>query len=166
MSLDGFIAGPNGEYNSIPKEPEIDWPAFLARFDTALMGRRTYEASLTAPGGSSLPAMKTYVFSRTLQTVARPDITLLRDHLPEALAALRQAPGKDIWLFGGGNLFRSLLALGQVDVVEVGLVPVLLGGGIPFLPGSDRQFPLRLTDSRGYPSGITLLTYAVETSRP
>ena len=67
MSLDGFIAGPQGEYDWIPNEPEIDWGAFMARFDTVLMGRRSYEAALAGPGGSLFSSMRTYVFSRTLR---------------------------------------------------------------------------------------------------
>jgi hypothetical protein len=59
MSLDGFIAGPQGEYDWIPNEPAIDWGTFMTRFDTVLMGRRSYEATLAASGGSALPAMTT-----------------------------------------------------------------------------------------------------------
>jgi len=162
MSLDGFIAGPSGEYDWIPDEPEIDWNAFMGRFDTVLMGRRSYEAALAAPGGSALPGMATYVFSRTLRPEAHPAVRLVSTQVSETLASLRQSPGKEIWLFGGGALFRSLLELGQVDMVEVGLIPVLLGHGIPFLPGLDHKVRLELTGSRGYPTGITLLTYRVK----
>ena len=161
MSLDGFIAGPKGEYDWIPNEPELDWGAFMGRFDTVLMGRRTYEAALAMPGGGAMPGMGTYVFSRTLRAEAHPTVTVVGDDVSGLLASLRQAPGKEIWLFGGGALFRSLLELGEVDMVEVGLVPVLLGQGIPFLPGLDRQVRLRLAESRRYSTGITLLTYEV-----
>jgi dihydrofolate reductase len=163
MSLDGFIAGPQGEFDWIPNEPEIDWGAFMARFDTVLMGRRSYEAALAAPDGSALPAMATYVFSRTLQPELHPRVTIVRANIEQTIGDLRRAGGKDIWLFGGGELFRSLLELGQVDVVEIGLIPILLGGGIPFLPGLGTRATLRLTDTRRYPTGILLLTY--ETTR-
>jgi dihydrofolate reductase len=161
MSLDGFIAGPNGEYDWIPNEPEIDWGAFMGRFDTVLMGRRSYEAALAAPGGGAMPGMQTYVYSRTLQPNAHPKVTIVGDDAAATLASLRQAPGKDIWLFGGGDLFRSLLQLGEVDMIEVGLVPALIGRGIPFLPGLDRVARLRLTETRRYPTGIMMLTYEV-----
>jgi dihydrofolate reductase len=64
-------------------------------------------------------------------------------------------------LFGGGQLFRSLLEGGYVDVVEVGLIPVLLGRGVPFLPGLNRRATLRLIDTRRYPTGTMLLTYEI-----
>ena len=160
MSLDGFIGGPNGEYDWIPAEPEIDWAAFMNRFDTVLMGRRSYEAALAGPG--VMPGMQTFVFSRTLRAEDHPGVMIVNDdQVAETLESLRRAPGKEIWLFGGGDLFRSLLQQGEVDKIEVGLAPVLLGQGIPFLPSLDRIAPLRLTETRRYPSGILMLTYDV-----
>jgi dihydrofolate reductase len=161
MSLDGFIAGPQGEYDWIPNEPEIDWGAFMARFDTVLMGRRSYEAALGAPGGSALPGMATYVFSRTLRPEDHPGVTIVGTELGPTIEDLRRRGGKEIWLFGGGDLFRSLLERGYVDLVEVGLVPVLLGRGVPFLAGLATRLALRLTGTRRYPSGILLLTYEI-----
>ena len=108
-----------------------------------------------------MPGMRTYVFSRTLQSDAHPGVTIVGEDAATTLASLRQAPGRDIWLFGGGELFRSLLQIGEVDRIEVGLVPVLIGRGIPFLPGLDRVTRLRLTDTRRYPTGIMMLTYEV-----
>ncbi|MGH7720569.1 MAG: dihydrofolate reductase family protein [Gemmatimonadaceae bacterium] len=161
-SLDGFIAGPRGEYDWIPDEPDIDWGAFMARFDTVLMGRRSYEVAGSTPG--SMPSMKTYVFSRTLRQEDHSDVTIVSDgEIDETIAALRRASGKGIWLFGGGELFRSLLARGHVDLVEVGLVPVLVGGGLPFLPPPATRTRLRLVDKNTYAkSGIMMLTYEVE----
>jgi dihydrofolate reductase len=161
MSLDGFIAGPQGEYDWIPNEPEIDWSGFMARFDTVLMGRRSYEAALAAPS-ASLPSMPTYVFSRTLRPEDHPGVTIVGSDLEPTMEDLRRRrDGKAIWLFGGGELFRSLLERGYVDVVEVGLVPILLGRGVPFLPGLGTRAVLRLTDTQRYPTGILLLTYEI-----
>ena len=162
MSLDGYIAGPDGEYDWIPNEPEFDWGAFMERFDTVLMGRRSYEAALQAPGGSILPALPTYVFSRTLRPEDHAGVTIVADDVEQTVERLRRAPGKEIWLYGGGELFQSLLECGQVDLVEVGLVPVLLGRGVPFLPNLTQRATLKLIDTRRYPSGMVLLTYEVE----
>jgi dihydrofolate reductase len=81
----------------------------------------------------------------------------------KVLTALRNERGKDIWLFGGGSLFRSLLDIAMVDTVEIAIIPVLLGGGIPLLPTPAAQTQLKLTGHRVYKnSGIVLLEYAVE----
>jgi len=78
------------------------------------------------------------------------------------VAALRAEPGNgEIWLWGGGELFRSLLAAGQVDAVEVTVVPVLLGGGVPLLAPGALRTALALMSTRSYPSGMVSLSYAV-----
>ena len=137
-SLDGYIAGPNGECDWIVTDPEIDFGELFSQFDTALMGRRTYEVVLKS-GFGLLPRMKSYVVSRTLKPAEHPQVTIVADRLEERLATLRAQPGKDIWLFGGGSLFRSLAEARLVDSVEVVIVPVLLGGGIPLLPPPARS---------------------------
>ena len=78
------------------------------------------------------------------------------------MTGCRGRPGKDIWLFGGGALFRHLLDAGQVDTVEIAVIPILLGAGVPVLPGSAGRWPLVLERHRVYPkSGIALLEYRV-----
>jgi dihydrofolate reductase len=160
MSLDGYIAGPNGESDWIVHDPDIDFREIFSRFDTLLIGRKTYEAMLKMEGGGgSWPGVKSYVISRTLNQANHPDVTILRD--PAALVKdLKARPGKDIWLFGGGELFRTLLAAGLVDGVDTAIVPVLLGAGIPFLPSPARRTKLRLTGRRVYEkSGIVAMEY-------
>jgi dihydrofolate reductase len=162
MSLDGYIAGPDGEFDWIIMDPEIDFGEMLRGFDTILMGRRTFEVAGAQDGGGAIPGMKTIVVSRTLRQEDHPGITILGDDLEAAVSRLRAEPGKDIWLFGGGALFRSLLDLRLVDAVEVGVIPILLGGGIPLLPPPARRARLRLVGSRVYKTGIVSLEYAIE----
>lgn len=158
MSLDGYIAGPNGEYDWIAMDPDIDFEAIFAEFDTLLMGRRTFEAMK-----DGFPGMKVLVFSRTLRQEDHPGVTIVSDEIEATLNTLRAESGKDIWLFGGGELFRSLLELGYVDTVEPAIVPVLLGGGRPFLPAPVGRQRLVFTGEQRYPkSGIVLLTYEVD----
>ena len=163
-SLDGYIAGLKGEADWIVMDPDIDFRALFDQFDTVLIGRRTFEGMARGkkkPG--AMPGMKTLVFSRTLRQRDYPKVTIVADNAEETLTALRAEPGKDIWLFGGGLLFRSMLAAKLVDTVEVAVIPVLLGGGIPLFPPPARAAKLKLTGHKLYPtSGIVMLEYAVK----
>jgi len=160
-SLDGYIAGPNGEYDWIPNDPTVDFAAIFARVDTILIGRHSYEAAQKSGGSPGTPAMRSYVFSRTLRGPMQPGVTLVADNAAATVAALRAEPGDgEIWLFGGGALFRSLLDAGQVDSIEVTVVPVLLGGGIPLLPSGGPRANLSLTGTYTYPSGMVSLIYS------
>lgn len=161
-SLDGFLAGPNGEVDWIVMDPEIDFGALMGSFDTVLLGRKTYQEArgqARGQGGSGMPGMAAYVFSRTLGPEDCPGVTVSAD--PAAtLARLKAEPGKDLWLFGGGSLFRSLLELGLIDSVEVMVIPVLLGSGRALLPGPAERAGLRLVKHRVYPqTGTVSLEY-------
>jgi dihydrofolate reductase len=158
MSLDGFIAGPKGEYDWIIPDPTIDFAALFRQFDTAVVGRRSYETMLAEGQTPSSMGMKVFVASTTLRAEDHPAVTILNSGVTEAIAKLKAQQGKDIWLFGGGVLFRSLLDAGLVDMVELAVVPVLLGGGVRLLP-EGRLWPLRFKESKTLPSGIQMLSY-------
>lgn len=161
VSLDGFIAGPNGEYDWIVMDPSIDFAALFKEFDTAVMGRKTYEVITAQGGDGALPGLDVVVFSRTLRPATYPGVRIVNDHPHEAVGALKAKPGRDIWLYGGGVLFRSLLDAGLVDTVEVAVVPVLLGAGIPLLPPGAAT-KLKLAHQKTLPaSGIVALAYSV-----
>ncbi|HEY1767695.1 MAG TPA: dihydrofolate reductase family protein [Terracidiphilus sp.] len=159
-SLDGFIAGPNGEYDWITPDSGIEFGRIYAKYDTLLMGRRTYDVAKTRPGLLHDTGMEIVVVSTTLAPAAHPNLTILASRVPEAIAAFKTRPGKDIWLMGGGVLFRSLLDSGLVDAVEVSVFPVLLGAGTPLLP-QGRRIALHLESSAALPSGVLMLSYAV-----
>ncbi len=156
MSLDGYLAGPNGEADWIVMDPEIDFGALMGRFDTILMGRRTFEATQSMGGGASMPGVTSVVVSRTLRQEDHPGLSIIAEDVGGAVSRLRARSGKDIWLFGGGSLFRSLLDLGLVDTIEVAVIPVLLGGGIPLLPARSQRSTLRLVSSKAYKTTGTL----------
>ena len=161
VSLDGFIAGPNGEYDWIVMDPSIDFGALFKQFDTAVMGRKTYEVMTAQGGHGAMPGLDVIVFSRTLPRAAYPGVRILNDDPGKIVAGLKAKPGGDIWLFGGGALFRSLLDAGLVDTVEVAVMPVILGVGIPLLPpGASTK--LVLADQKTLPrSGIVALSYSI-----
>ena len=159
MSLDGYIAGPKGEIDWIVMDPDIDFPALMNAFDTIIMGRKTYETTRQY-SGAGMPGTRVYVISRTLRQEDCPGV-VVTDNPAETMASLKAAAGKDIWLFGGGSLFRSLLALGLVDSVEVAVIPVLLGGGLPLLPPPSDRTKLKLVKHRVYDkTGTVSLEYA------
>ena len=150
MSLDGYIAGPNGEYDWIVMDPEIDFSGLTQQFDTFLIGRKTFDAmGRMGNSGKSTPGVENIVLSRTLKQQDYPGIRIESD-AARVVNELREKPGKDIAIFGGGDLFRSLLAAGLVDRIEMSLIPVLLGGGIPLLPPPAGRATLKLRNQRVY----------------
>lgn len=164
MSLDGYIAGTGDEFDWIVIDPDIDFEELSEQFDTYLLGRRTFEVT----GGQGLPAQagaRTFVFSRSLSQVDHEDVSVIGENWKEVVRSLREESGKDIWLFGGGALFGSLCEEGLVDTVEVSIVPILLGGGVPLAAGLSRQTDLELIGQRTYEkTGTVSLVYEVKRS--
>ncbi len=162
MSLDGYIAGPNGEADWIVMDPDIDFGAVFSRFDTVLIGRKTFAAMQAMGRGAGIaPDVRSVVVSHTMRQVDYPDVTVVNDAEP-FVAELKTKPGKDIWLWGGGELFHSLLGAGLVDGIDVAVIPALLGGGIPLLPTPAPRTTLALRSQRVYEkSGIVGLEYDV-----
>jgi dihydrofolate reductase len=165
-SLDGYIAGPRGEYDWIPMDPDIDFAAMYAGFSGLVMGRVSYDV-FTATGGAVGVELPTYVCSRTLPEGDRNDVMVLRDAVPAVRALKEGGDGKPLWLWGGGTLFRELAGVGLVDGVDVAIVPILLGGGLQLLPAPAARLPLRLRRHTLYPkTGILFLEYDVTDTAP
>ena len=164
MSLDGYIAGPNGEYDWIGADPEVDFAAFWSQFDTLLMGRRTYDLAVQTRGKAAFTAftgVTSIVFSRTLKQQEHPLVTVMPELNGDWRRDLKAQSGKDIWLFGGSSLPRSFFDSGLVDGVEVAVIPILLGAGIPLLPPPYNPTKLRLISHHLYRSGRMSLAYEV-----
>ena len=146
-------------------DPDIDFAGLTEQFDTYLMGRRTFE--LAGGGQSTAPDVRTFVFSRTLRQDDHPNVTIVGDDWREVVRSLRSEAGKDIWLFGGGSLFRSLAQEGLVDTVEVTVIPIVLGGGTSLIEEPAERIQLTLIDHRVYrKTGTVSLTYAVNPADP
>jgi dihydrofolate reductase len=160
MSLDGYIAGPKGEADWIVMDPDVNFAEMWAQFDTLIMGRKTYDAAKSRLGEAFMQGRKTVVVSRTLPPA--PNLTILSDLTREHAQSLRAQSRKDIFLLGGGELFRSMLAVNEVDTVEVSIMPVLLGGGIPLLLPPSQRTILKLSNQKIYRSGIVSLKYDVQ----
>jgi dihydrofolate reductase len=146
----------------------MDWAALWSQFDTLLMGCLTFEVANTRRNLFSGSGQQWIVVSRTLKPKDNPGITILSNGIAEAVTALKAQPGpqpqKDIWLMGGGILFRSMLDCGLVDAIDVNVMPVLLGSGIPLLPEGRRR-SLHLETSKSLPCGILMLKYSVQPER-
>lgn len=166
MSLDGFISKfGDDDYAWITGDPAIDFRAMLAEFDTAVLGRKTWDVA-RAMGQNGVAGLDAIVFSKSTAPESRKALRITNDDPISTVAELKKQPGKDIWLFGGGELFRTLLSAGLVDTVEVAVVPVLLGEGIPLLPGG-ASTTLKLVDHKVLPkSGMLMLAYSVPGGAP
>ena len=163
-SLDGFIATPNGGYDWIVMDPAIEFKALYNEFDTAVMGRKTYEAGQSQGASMAMPGIDVIIFSRSLAAAEHRGYRIVNDDPVDVVRALKAEAGRDIWLFGGGELFRTLLDAGLVDTVELAVMPVLLGAGIPVLPpGASASLVLRDV-KRLATSGIVVLAYSVSGS--
>ena len=163
LSLDGSIAGPGGEFDWIVMDPDIDFSEMIGEFDICLAGRRSFEVA--AGGDKRLMGLRTYVFSRTLRQSDYRSVTVVGEDWQAVVRSLREGPGKDIWLFGGGVLFRSLAEAGLVDTVEVAVIPTILGGGVPMVAGLGVRIPLTLKEQRTYDkTGTVSLVYALNNS--
>jgi dihydrofolate reductase len=164
-SLDGFIADPNGGYDWIVMDEAIDFASIFNEFDTFVMGRKTWEVSASAPDPGSAGDMfgnkDVIVFSKTLKR-ARPGVTIVDTDPTETVRELKQKPGKDIWLFGGGSMFRTLVDADLVDTVEIAIMPVLLSQGIPVLAPGARITGMKLEKCETLPkSGIVMVSYTI-----
>ena len=161
-SLDGYIAGPDGEFDWIVVDPEIDFAAMYAGFSALVMGRKSYDVYL-ATGGGVGPPLPVHVCSRTRPEGNRDGVTVVRDAVAGVRALKSAADGKPLWLWGGGELFRTLAEAGLVDGVDVAIIPILLGGGLPLLPVPGPRLPLVLRSHRLYAaSGTLFLEYDVK----
>jgi dihydrofolate reductase len=169
VSLDFYLARPDGGVDWLLWSDDAKaimaewWP----RFDTILMGRKTFEVAFQSSKGqgSSSSAIITYVFSRTWTASPDPNAQLVTSDAAGFVHELKKQPGKDICLMGGGLLAASLLAAGLVDEIGFNIHPVLLGQGIPALPPMDRSLDLELVTSRAIQKGCVYVVYRVK-NRP
>lgn len=158
VSLDGYIDGPQGEYDWCFTDQDYGMTNFFNRIDTVFMGRKSYQLTETMGEASGLPAMKTYVFSNTL-TKVKNDVNLISGDIGRAITKIKAEPGKDIWLFGGGSLIASFLELRLIDEISLAVHPLLLGGGTPLFPQLKERLPLHFQACTPFSSGLVILSY-------
>ena len=161
VSLDGFIEGPNGEYDWCFTDQDYGLNDFFKRIDSIFVGRKSYEMSLGLEEGiSGFPKFREYVFSNTLTKVKEGATIVCGDILSE-VTKIKNEPGKDIWLFGGAELTSLLINLGLVDEIGLAVHPLILGSGKPLFKNISRRVPLKLIDTKTYSTGLVYLTYSL-----
>lgn len=161
VSLDSFIEGPNGEYDWCFTDQDYGMTEFLARVDTIIMGRKSYEVAVSAGedyGIPAMPKMNEYIFSSTLNTV-KDGAVIVREDAATTVRQIKAQPGKDIWLFGGAALTSSLIRAGVVDELWLSVHPILLGSGRPLITDLIMRHHLELIDVKTYDTGLVSLTY-------
>ena len=159
ISLDGYIARPDGAVDFLFMPKDYSMADFFKSIDTVVMGRKTYDKSREMGGGSFGHSMKTYVFSHSPSPGVPEGLTFVNQSPATLLANLRKLPGKDIWLMGGGELARDFLKADLVDELYLGIVPVLLGEGIPLFPAGFPQRDFSLIENKTYTKGLIALKY-------
>ena len=178
VTLDGYIAGPNGEMDWVAENYDDAMAAYeneiASQADTLLLGRVTYQSFAGSwphvpdnPNASegekayarALNAMRKIVFSRTLESVEWNNSTLRKEVVPEEIEQLKQEPGRDMLIYGSASIIQTLINHGLIDEYQVLLHPVILGGGKPLFQNIQHQVKLKLVNTKTHPSGVVVLSY-------
>ena len=165
-SADGYIARPDGDLEWLPSRPApagfYGMNAFMRSIDTKLLGRKTYEESLRM-GAKFDSGSRTIVFSRHAPPADVPSgVEFVSSAIGPFVSRLREQPGKDIWLMGGGELIASFLDERVIDEFVISVVPVFIGEGIPLIARGHRQTPLELLSNERFEDGVVQLHYGVQ----
>jgi dihydrofolate reductase len=159
IGLDGYIARPDGSVDFLFMAKDFSMAPFFASVDATIMGRKTYEVSLKMGGGSFGPSMTEYVLSRTPPSGVRKGVHFVKQSPAALIRRLRAKHGKHIWLMGDGQIAREALTADLVDEIHLGIVPVLLGEGIPLFPPGFPQRNFELLANNTYSKGLIELKY-------
>jgi dihydrofolate reductase len=167
VTLDGMFEGPNKDISWFVFNDEAEKYVLetQANADTLLFGRVTYELMAgywpTAEGAIAefMNRVQKVVFSRTLSGVDWNNTKLIRDNAAEEVAKIKRSPGGDIFVFGSADFSQTLMRHGLVDEYRFGINPVVLGKGVPFFKGGEKQTGLKLIETRPLNSGLVILHY-------
>jgi len=165
-SADGYIARPDGDLDWLTSRPAPEgfygMNAFMKSIDTTLLGRKTYEVSLRM-GAKFDSKSRTVVFSRHAPPADAPSgVEFVNGAIGPFVKRLREQPGKDIWLMGGGELIASFLDEQAIDEFVISVAPVFIGDGIPLIAPRHRHVPLDLQSLERFDDGLVQLHYRVE----
>lgn len=161
-SADGFIARPDGDMDWLTARPKPEgfygMAKFVASIDAKILGRATYEKSLTL--GAKFDTKTTaYVFSNRPPATTPPGVEFVSEPVASFARRVREAEGQNLWLMGGGGVIASFLDAGAIDQIIVTVMPVLIGEGIPLVAPRHRHVAMKLLSSRPFDDGAVQLHY-------
>ena len=159
ISLDGYIARPDGAVDFLFMPKDYSLAPFFSTIDTAVAGRKTFDVALKMGGGTFASEMPTYIFSRSQPPGKRNGVEFVNESPASLIERLRKNRGKDIWMMGGGELAREFLKADLIDALYFGIVPALLGAGIPAFPNGFPQRDFKLVENQSYSKGLIALKY-------
>lgn len=166
ITLDGYIEGPNGEFDWCFTDQDYGLNEFFKGIDAIFIGRKSYEVAQQFAESNSdevipgMPALTEYVFSKTLKSVKDGAVLIAGDAMDES-RKIKQQPGKDIWLYGGASLMEAMMNEGLIDELWLSVHPILLGGGKRLFSQSGSRTHLTLIDSKSYATGLLSVRYSV-----
>ena len=166
-SMDGFIAGKHDDISGFVAGGSgvKKYLNDLLEYVTVIMGRRTYEFGYRfglQPGKLAYPHMKHYIFSHSLQFEDPDDKLLVCNPDIKNITALKESPGGDIYLCGGGQFAGWLLENEQIEILKIKLNPFIQGDGIKLFGDTNRKVQLALIDSSIYDHGLQIITYKIK----
>jgi dihydrofolate reductase len=179
VTLDGFIAGSNGEMNWIMVDQAMGQyeDDLVSSADTLILGRVTYQSFAGSwphvpenPSVSEgekeyarkLNSMRKIVFSKSLEKAEWNNSQLVKEVIPEEIAKMKQEPGKDILIYGSASIVQTFTNLGLIDEYQLLVHPVVLGSGKPLFKGIAKPVHLKLLETKSFQSGVVGLYYAPE----
>lgn len=157
-SLDGYIARPDGAIDWLFADGDYGYSEFFASIDTVVMGRKTYDLSLSF-GEYPYPGKTAYVFSRRRAGSRDAHAEFIGAPVGPFMRRLQQQPGRDLWLVGGGELVREFVNDDLIDDFIVSVHPIVLGAGLPLFPAPCRETPLRHVKTVAFDSGLVQMHY-------
>lgn len=163
VTLDGYIEGPNGEYDWCFMDQDYGLNDFFSQIDSIFIGRKSYEVAQQHAEnnhGEIVPGMKEYVFSTTLKTVRNGANLIAENSMIEA-KKIKEQPGKDIWLYGGAELSDAMMKAELIDELWLSVHPILLGSGKPLFRAQNGRQQLTLLESKTYETGLVSLRYRI-----
>lgn len=164
-SIDGQIAEPDGGMEWLSEYPITEtmnygYKEFMASIDTIIMGGGSWRELSNMDAMGSYADKKVYVVSHN-DWDGKENVKFITGNIIETISKLRNEPGKDIWLFGGGELVSILLAANLVDEMQIAYIPVILGAGIPLFPNTPKESKWKLIGNTAYDSGVIKVDYQI-----